>query len=67
MHLVSGFEGEVADIATSYANEFAQTHQDKMGNIYLNYGKQEEKSLKVLLDAHMDEVDSLYKLSDQME
>lgn len=53
---VSGFEGEVADIATSYANEFAQTHRDKMGNIYLNYEKQEEKSLKVLLDAHMDEV-----------
>lgn len=53
---VSGFEEEVAKIATSYASDFAQTHHDKMGNVYLHYKNQEEKSLKVLLDAHMDEV-----------
>lgn len=53
---VSGFEEEVAKIATSYASDFAQTQHDKMGNVYLNYKNQEEKSLKVLLDAHMDEV-----------
>lgn len=53
---VSGFEDEVGEIVTEYAGNFSQTHRDKMGNIYLNYEKQENKSLTVLLDAHMDEV-----------
>ena len=56
---VSGFENEVADVATQYAAHFSKANRDKMGNVYLNYKEKcdkEEKSLKVLLDAHMDEV-----------
>lgn len=53
---VSGFENEVADLVTENAQEFSEVHRDKMGNVYLTYPKQENKQLKVLLDAHMDEV-----------
>lgn len=53
---VSGFENEVADLVAEYANDFSRTRRDKMGNVYLNYENQEEKSVKVLLDAHLDEV-----------
>lgn len=53
---LSGFENEVAEIAADYAKDFAKTRKDKMGNLYVNYEKQPEKPLKVLLDAHLDEV-----------
>lgn len=53
---VSGFEDDVADVSIEYAEDFAEIEKDRMGNVYLNYKNQAEKPVKVLLDAHMDEV-----------
>ena len=53
---VAGFEKEVADIAENIANEFATVKRDKMDNLYLKWSKEKQKPLKVLLDAHLDEV-----------
>lgn len=53
---VSGFEHEVAQVATDYAKDFAEVKRDKMNNLFLTYKNSEEKPLKVLLDAHLDEV-----------
>lgn len=53
---VSGFESEVADKAIRYVDEFAKTTQDKMGNVFIKYREQTAKPIKILLDAHMDEV-----------
>lgn len=53
---VSGFEKEVGEIVKEYAQGFAEIETDKMGNISLRYENQPTKGVKVLLDAHMDEV-----------
>lgn len=53
---VSGFEHETVEIAEDFARSFAETKKDKMNNLYLKLAKNEEKPLKVLLDAHLDEV-----------
>ncbi|WP_282919615.1 M42 family metallopeptidase [Ignavigranum ruoffiae] len=55
---ISGFEDEVASIAKSYLQSITKVKEDKMGNLY--FSKEEEKNnsskVKVLLDAHLDEV-----------
>lgn len=53
---VSGFEDEVAQIVEDYSSDFATSHRDKMGNVFLTDENSQGKPLKVLLDAHMDEV-----------
>lgn len=54
---VSGFETEVQDIVMDYARDFAEVEVDKMGNVSLTYKNTSDKEgVKVLLDAHMDEV-----------
>lgn len=53
---VSGFETEAAEVAKDYAEEFAEVKKDRMGNLYLNYDNQAEKPVKVIMDAHLDEV-----------
>lgn len=53
---LSGFETEAAETAKEYAKDFAEIRKDKMGNHYFNYSKQDEKPIKIVLDAHLDEV-----------
>lgn len=53
---VSGFESEVSDIVRAYAKDFSEITSDKMGNVFMEFGENKENSVKVLLDAHMDEV-----------
>ncbi|MGX7091806.1 M42 family metallopeptidase [Hutsoniella sourekii] len=53
----SGFESEVKEIAKNYVQSFASYKEDKMGNLLINMGSdQENKGPRILLDAHMDEV-----------
>ena len=55
---VSGFEDEVRQVAENYVTDFADTQHDKMGNLFINYKNepQDQQRVKVLLDAHLDEV-----------
>lgn len=53
---VSGFEEEVGQVALDYIGQDWLDGKDKMGNIYLNQAKSPSKKLKIILDAHMDEV-----------
>ena len=56
---VSGYENEVSDIATKYLEEIANIRKDKIGNLYISEKKrnvQNDQPLKILLDAHLDEV-----------
>lgn len=53
---VSGFESEVGLVVKDYAKEFATAETDKMGNIRLKNENNSHGKVKVLLDAHMDEV-----------
>lgn len=53
---VSGFEDEVAQIVEDYSSDFATSRLDKMGNVFLTDEDSQGKPLKVVLDAHMDEV-----------
>lgn len=55
---VSGFEEEVRQVAENYVADFATTRHDKMGNLFINYKNQatNDQKVRVLLDAHQDEV-----------
>ncbi len=53
---LAGFEQEVAKVAEAYAEEFTEVQKDKMNNVYLKGSGGENKPIKVLLDAHLDEV-----------
>lgn len=53
---VSGFEGEVSEVVREFAKDFSTIETDKMGNVSLKYEGASNKSVNVLLDAHMDEV-----------
>ncbi|RLK63726.1 M42 family peptidase [Atopobacter sp. AH10] len=57
---VSGYEKEVAEVAKNYLKSDALFHMDKIGNLYIKSkhtsDKKEKRPLKVLFDAHQDEV-----------
>lgn len=53
---VSGFESEVAQLALDYLDPAWFDGKDKMGNIYFNQPNQPTEKVRILLDAHLDEV-----------
>lgn len=55
---VSGFETDVAQVASDYVADFAHVRQDRMGNVFLkpDAAQAADNKLNVLLDAHLDEV-----------
>lgn len=55
---VSGYEKEVAEVAKSYMKDVADFKMDKIGNLYIKRkgASSSKRPLKVLFDAHQDEV-----------
>ncbi|HWQ46955.1 MAG TPA: M42 family peptidase [Longilinea sp.] len=54
---VSGDEGEIRSIVLETIKPFVdEVHEDAMGNIIAIHKAKTEKSLRVMVDAHMDEV-----------